>query len=319
MSVLLSEPHTLPAAPHHASTTLAGISVVIPAYNEEHGIGPVLTQLNTLMQQQPRPYEIIVIDDGSRDNTAAVVHALPDITLIRHTRNRGYGAALKTGIRRASHPLICITDADGTYPNERMFDLVALLEANQSDMVVGARTGEQVAIPLVRRPAKWFIGKLANYVAGQKIPDINSGFRVFRRDAVRRFFALLPNGFSFTTTITLGMMTSNYLVDYVSVNYHARVGRSKIKPIRDTLNFIQLILRIGLYFVPLKIFLPLSLLLLVLALVWGIFSTLVLQQLADVSTLMIAMTGVQVAIFGLLAELINHRMPSAYLKEGEEE
>lgn len=307
---------TLEAAPSQA-VPAAGISIVIPAYNEEHGIGPVLAQLQTLMEQQPRPYEIIVVDDGSQDNTGAVIQQQAGITLVRHSVNKGYGAALKTGIRHARYPLVCITDADGTYPNERIFDLTALLEANQSDMVVGARTGDQVAIPLVRRPAKWCIAQLANFVGGQPIPDINSGFRVFRRDVARHFFNVLPNGFSFTTTITLSLMTSNYLVDYVSINYYARTGSSKIKPIRDTLTFVQLILRIGLYFVPLKIFLPLSGILLVLAVVWGLFSSLVLRQLADVSTIVIAMTGVQVAIFGLLAELIHHRMPSSYRKEGD--
>ena len=172
------------------------------------------------------------------------------------------------------------------------------------------RTGENVAIPAIRRPAKWFIGVLANLVAGETIPDLNSGLRVFRRSLVMEFFDILPDGFSFTTTITLGMLTNGYLVDYVPVNYHRRVGKSKIRPVRDTLNFVQLILRIALYFAPLKIFVPVSFLLLLLALVWGLFSTFVLGQLADVSTLVIVMTAAQIMAIGLLAELINRRFPS---------
>lgn len=297
---------------HH--TYVPGFSLVIPAYNEEHGIGPVLQHMQEILQASPYPYEIVVVDDGSQDNTAEVIRRYPDITLISHPVNQGYGASLKTGIRLAHYDLICITDADGTYPNERVFELLAYAMEKSSDMVVGARTGEQVAIPLIRRPAKWCIGQLANFVSGRPIPDINSGFRVMRRDAVMPFWHILPDGFSFTTTITLCMLTSNYLVEYMPINYHARVGRSKIKPIRDTLRFIHLILRIGLYFVPLKIFLPLSVLLLALATAWAAFTHFVLGRLADVSTLIIMMTGVQVAMLGLLAEIINHRVPNTYRK-----
>jgi hypothetical protein len=177
-------------------------------------------------------------------------------------------------------------------------------------MVVGARTGQQVAIPLLRRPAKWVIGQLANFVAGETIPDINSGLRVFRREAALPMFSMFPDGFSFTTTITLAMLTNGYLVDYLPINYHARVGQSKIRPVRDTLNFVQLILRMALYFAPLKFFLPLSGLIGLAAIGWGIFSAVALGRLADVSTLVIMMAAVQVAVVGLLAELINHRLPT---------
>jgi len=234
------------------------------------------------------------------------------VTVLRHKDNRGYGAALKTGIRRAQYDLICITDADGTYPNERIPDLVARLIEGRYDMVVGARVGKDVSIPLVRRPAKWAIGRLANFVAGESIPDLNSGLRVFRREVALRLLSMLPNRFSFTTTITLAMLVNGYPVDYVPINYYARVGRSKIRPIQDTINFVQLVLRIALYFAPLRLFLPVSLLLLLVAVAWALFSMFVLGQLADVSTLVIAMTGFQVAVIGMLAELINKRLPNHY-------
>ena len=182
-------------------------------------------------------------------------------------------------------------------------------------MVVGARTGAEVAIPWVRRPAKWAIGKLANVIAGQKIPDINSGLRVFKRAVALRFFDMLPNGFSFTTTITLGLLTNGYFVVYTPINYMARTGKSKIKPVRDTLNFVNLILRMALYFAPLKIFLPLSGLLLLLGVLWGVFSWAVLQELADVSTIVIVMAAIQVAIVGMLGELIVRRLPNYYREE----
>ncbi|NJN68001.1 MAG: glycosyltransferase family 2 protein [Chloroflexaceae bacterium] len=292
-----------------------GVSIVIPAYNEEQGIGKVLAHLFEVMRHTATPYEIMVVDDGSDDATAEVVEKSGQATLLRHRHNRGYGAALKTGIRHARFSLIGITDADGTYPNERLPDLVERMGEQEYDMVVGARKGEHVAIPLVRRPAKWVINQLANFVAGEAIPDLNSGLRVFRRDAALQLLPLLPDGFSFTTTITLAMLTNNYLVDYIPVNYHARIGKSKIRPIRDTLNFVQLVLRIGLYFAPLKLFLPVSGFLLALAAVWGVVSALVFGRLADVSTLVIAMAGIQVAVVGLLADLIDRRTSNIYRKE----
>jgi glycosyltransferase involved in cell wall biosynthesis len=290
----------------------ASLSVIIPAYNEEKSIAPVLSKLTQVLAAYDGPHEIIVVDDGSQDATAAVAETHTGVTVLRHHANRGYGMALKTGLRHAQHNMVCITDADGTYPNERIPHLVDRLTQSEFDMVVGARTGEKVSIPFIRRPAKWFIGQLANYVAGEHIPDLNSGLRVFRREVALQLFNMLPDGFSFTTTITLAMLVNGYLVDYVPINYYVRVGQSKIKPVRDTLNFIQLIMRMALYFAPLKIFLPLSGLLLLLALAWGLFSAFVLGRLADVSTLVITMTAIQIAIVGLLAELINQRFPNNY-------
>lgn len=291
------------------------VTIVIPAYNEENGIGPTLDQLQATLAETGATYEVIVVDDGSVDGTAQVLAGRSDIRLLRHRENRGYGAALKTGIRHASAELVCITDADGTYPNERIPELARQLIDQNHDMVVGARTGQNVAIPLIRRPAKWVIGQLANFVAGMHIPDINSGMRIFRREVGLRFLTILPDGFSFTTTITLALLTNGYLVDYVPIDYYARVGKSKIRPIRDTLNFVQLILRMALYFAPLKIFFSLSVLLMLLGLVWGVLSRIITGQVADVSTLVIVTTGIQAAMMGMLAEIINRRFPNYYREE----
>lgn len=308
-------PVNRPPAAHNATPPPPDIALVIPAYNESGSIAAVIAELQATLAatESDYTYEIIVVNDGSRDDTGAILDTLGGIRVIHHQANRGYGAALKTGIRAASAPLIVITDADRTYPNERIPELVTYFHAASSDMVVGARTGETVKIPLVRRPAKWVIRQLAAVVAGQPIPDLNSGLRVFRRDLALRFFNLLPNGFSFTTTITLGMLTNAYKVDYVPINYHARVGQSKIKPIRDTLNFLILILRVSLYFEPLKVFLPVSGFILVFAVVWGVGSHLFLAGgFADDSTFVLVLSAVQIAMLGLLAELINHRLPSHY-------
>jgi glycosyltransferase involved in cell wall biosynthesis len=288
------------------------VSIVIPAYNEEGAIKPVVAALLEVMDGSGLTYEVLVVDDGSDDETAVIAQSIPGITVLHHRQNKGYGAALKTGIRHAHHDIICITDADGTYPNERIPELLRHLEVGEFDMVVGARTGENVSIPLARRPAKWALRQLAALVSGEKIPDLNSGLRLFRRDVAMRFFSILPDKFSFTTTITLALMSNQYLVEFVPVNYFARVGQSKIRPIHDTINFTQLVLRITLYFAPLKIFLPLSGILLLMGIAWAIFSLMVLGQLADVSTIVIVMTAFQVAVIGMLAELINRRLPNYY-------
>ncbi len=285
-----------------------GVTVVVPAYNEELAIGWVLQQLLGVMDVIDIPYEVIVVDDGSQDRTAKVAEEFEGVKVLRHNCNRGYGAAIKTGIRHAKHNTICITDADGTYPNKRIPELLMRLK-DGVDMVVAARIGKSVAIPMVRRPAKWIIRRLGMLVAGEPIPDINSGLRVFRRPEALRFSSMLPNGFSFTTTITLSFLTNGYLVDYVPTEYFPRVGYSKLKPFRDTLNFVQLIVRVALYFAPLKIFLPFGGALMLLAIGWGLFSWFVLGRLADLSTIVIAMTAIQVVAIGLLAELIDRRLP----------
>ena len=310
----------IPAHAHSKTLQAAGrhISIVVPAYNEEKGLEGVLAQLGGI-QNHLRAIgwqaDLMVVDDGSVDGTADVAIRYHGVTLIRHRTNRGYGAALKTGIQHTTGDLICVTDADGTYPNEQIPELANRLIVGGYDMVVGARTGENVVIPLSRRPAKWVIGHLANFVAGEHIPDLNSGLRIFNRAAALRFFGILPDGFSFTTTITLGMLTNGYIVDYQPINYHARVGQSKIRPVQDTLNFVQLVMRIALYFRPLKVFVPFSMALFLLALVWAVTSKLALGQLADVTTLIIAMTAIQVLMIGMLAELINQRLPNRYDKD----
>jgi hypothetical protein len=177
------------------------------------------------------------------------------------------------------------------------------------------RYKQNVAVPLIRKPAKWVLGKLANFVAGQHIPDINSGLRVFKREAALQMYPLFPDGFSFTTTITLAMLTNGFDVRYSPIDYMHRVGRSKIRPIRDTLNFVQLILRISLYFAPMKLFVPLSLGLFVLSVAWGLFSHLVLDRFADVTTLVLFVTGLQLGVLGMLAEMMNMRLPRVHEKK----
>jgi glycosyltransferase involved in cell wall biosynthesis len=234
---------------------IKGVSVVIPAHNEEQSIQSVVTEVRELLAQNNICAEIIVVDDGSQDGTASAAQG-GGARVLQHRSNRGYGAALKAGIVAATYDAIAIMDADGTYPARYLPQLLTELE--HADMVVGARLGQDVHIPLVRRPAKWVLKHLANYVSNARIPDLNSGLRVFRRDIAMQYFPILPNYFSFTTTITLAMLCDNYAVSYVPIDYRKRQGRSKIVP-WDAGSFAILILRMAMLFRPLRVFLPLAL------------------------------------------------------------
>ncbi|MCK4619109.1 MAG: glycosyltransferase family 2 protein [Desulfobacterales bacterium] len=284
------------------------ISIVIPVYNEEkESLSNTISQLFRI--SWPGNMEIIVVDDGSDEKVKDLeISSMDRIKIIRHKRNRGYGAALKTGISNSCNECIVITDADGTYPNERIPELVAIFEKGNFDMVVGARVGRNVKIPLIRKPAKWFITKLASYLTDTKIPDINSGLRVMKKNVVEKYLNILPDGFSFTSTITLAMLTNSYRVKYVPIDYFERKGKSKIRPFHDTLNFIQLIIRTVMYFNPLKIFVPLSLSLVLLAFLVLAGSWIFMDKAMDVTFGVILMSSVMVLAIGMLADLIDKRL-----------
>lgn len=283
-------------------------SIIIPAYNEEKAIYNVLDDLINKIEQGNNNYEIIVVDDGSNDSTFDICNKIRGIKLIRHDYNRGYGAAIKSGIKNGKYENIVIIDADGTYPNDKVLEMIQIYSTTGSDMVVGARIGKNAKIPIIRRPAKWFIGLIANILCGRKIPDLNSGLRIIKKEVIEKYIQILPDGFSFTTTITLAMLTNGYSVKYVPINYFKRKGNSKIKPIRDTLNFIQLIIRTILYFNPLKIFIPLSLFLVLIAFLVLIGSYYVLGKAMDVTFGVILMTAVHVLAIGILADLIDKKL-----------
>lgn len=235
--------------------SFAGASVVIPAFHEEGAVRAQVESVERVLAAHNIPHEIIVVDDGSQDRTGE--EALKaGARVLRHLENRGYGASIKTGIDAAKYGAIVIIDADGTYPPEEIPALLAELES--ADMVVGARIGKKVHIPLVRRPAKWVLGQLANIIAGRKIPDLNSGLRAFRRECVRQYYPILSNRFSFTTTSTLALLADDYRVVYHLIDYHERIGKSKITP-RHFMDFIMLVLRMAMLFQPMKIFVPLAL------------------------------------------------------------
>lgn len=289
--------------------TSAGVSLVIPTFDEQDSIEGVIERLSSL--ELGVPFEIIVVDDGSTDGTPAVLERIrprfPHLTVVKHHANKGYGAALKTGFLRARHEVVVITDADGTYPEHRIAALLERID-DGAEMAIGARIGADVQIPLSRRPAKAFLRHLASYLAGTKIPDLNSGLRAMRRELVLRYRPILPQGFSFTTTITLAALTNDHRVDYVTINYKKREGQSKIRPIRDTLGFTSLIVRTVLYFNPLKVLYPVAGVLFA-GLLASLYFDCVVTKPANLSdgTTLLFMALVQVLSVGLIADLIDKR------------
>jgi len=288
---------------------LEKISIVIPVFNEQECLDKTIRQMEELLGNSEFEFDIIIVNDGSTDGSNEILEGInnPSIKIIQHDINRGYGAALKTGIAKARTSYVCITDADQTYPNLELKKLANYIKDGYS-MIVGARTGDLVQIPLLRRFPKWVLNKLANYLTGVKIPDINSGLRIMKKKDVENFIKILPDGFSFTTTITLAMLTNNMKVLFLPINYYHRKGRSKIRPFYDTLNFIQLIIRTCLYFNPLKVFIPFSGLLVVFSFIVLLLSSIFLERAMDVTFGIIMMTAVVVVAIGMLADLIDKRL-----------
>lgn len=228
-------------------------SIIIPALNEQDGIGPTLEKLRRLSGSP----EIIVVDDGSTDGTAAVVRGFPGIILLSHPSPGGYGRSLKDGIRRASTDIVVITDADGTYPSDSIPSLVADIERG-FDMAVGARTGKHYRGLFLKMPARLIFKWLVEFTTGRSIPDINSGLRAFKKNDALAIEEDLCNGFSFTTTQTLIMILQGKFVHYRPIEYGARIGRTKVRIIRDSLRTLQYIMEAIAAYNPLKIFVLLS-------------------------------------------------------------
>lgn len=274
------------------------ISVIVPIFNEQTVVKDTIERIKRIVPDS----EIIVINDGSSDDTLKILNTIEKIIVINHPYNLGYGASLKDGIKTANGKLIVITDADGTYPIE---DIPKLLQhSTQYDMVVGARIGTKVHIPFFRRPAKWIIKILASFLVGKKIPDINSGLRVFNKEKALEFMNLYPSGFSFTTTITLSFFTSDYTIKYIPINYFKRTGKSTIHPLKDFTGFIALIFRIIIFFRPLRFFIIPSMILIIIGIIHGTYQIMTLPTGLGQLPVISILAGLQIIFLGILADLI---------------
>lgn len=232
------------------------ISIVIPALNEEGAIVATVEAAQKVCRDAGWDgFEIIVVDDGSTDRTAEFAQQA-GAQVIRHPANGGYGRSLKDGIAAASNDLVAISDADGTYPLDRLPDLLARIHAG-FDMAVGARTGAEYRQSAVKMPLRLVLKALVEFTAGRRIPDINSGLRVFRRSTVMPFFSHLCDTFSFTTSLTLAYLMTGLYIAYVDIPYYKRVGKTKVRLFRESLVTLQYIVQAILYYNPIKLFLAL--------------------------------------------------------------
>jgi glycosyltransferase involved in cell wall biosynthesis len=273
------------------------ISIVIPAYNEENAIGNVLADIRENFKGQD--YEIIVIDDCSDDKTAQILRKEKDVILITHARNKGYGMSIKNGIIKASGEFIITMDADGQHKAKearRLLDYIG-----QYDMVVGARRPKDNRS--LRAPGKWLLKKVAEYMVGQKIPDVNSGLRLFKKGIMRKYFSICANRFSFSTSSVLCYISDNLDVKFVEIESSGRqCGRSQVR-LRDGFQTLLLIVQIIMVFNPLKIFFSFFLLGAILTCGFVTFDLTFSGQISDTSVLL-AITSFLVFLFGLLADQI---------------
>ncbi len=280
------------------------LTVVIPAFNEAESIGPVLERLCerlSAVEQLQGAFEVLVVDDGSSDGTGEIARrASPLVTLVRHPYNLGNGAAVKTGIRQARGRVCVFMDADGQHDPEVITRIFR--GCDDYDMVVGARDRRSQA-GLHRHLANGLYNQLATYVTGRRIEDLTSGFRAIRRDVARRFVALLPNGFSYPTTITLCLMRAGFSVRYEPITAAKRRGKSKIRVVSDGTKFLLVIAKICMLFSPMKIFLPVSIYLFLMGLGYYAFTFLTEHRFTNMSMLLFT-TSVVIFMMGLLAEQI---------------
>lgn len=274
------------------------LAIILPAFNEADGIEATLSRVQAVLRTFPGTSEIIVVDDGSKDGTGAKATAA-GVRVISHAWNRGYGAALKTGVLATKAAAIMIMDADATYEPDAILRLYTQLDG--SDMVVGSRSLRSEGVAWVRRPGKWMLNKFSSYLVGVDIPDLNSGQRVMKRSTLMRYMHLCPNGFSFTSTITLAMLANGHLVIFEPVTYVKRAGKSKLRA-AHFVSFILLVVRSMVLFNPLKVFLPIGAVVF-LAGIAKLIQDIYRWNLSE-TAVMAFLTAITIWAVGLLADMI---------------
>lgn len=288
------------------------ISVIIPAFNEAHAVGETVGELRGALESLSLDFEIMVIDDGSSDGTGDAASA-SGCRVIRHSANRGYGASLKTGILAARKEVVLFYDADGQFDPADLRRLIGGLAG--ADMAAGVR-GKGSHRPIGRRPGKWVLRVVADYLSRTKIPDLNCGYRAVRRSAILPYLHLLPDGFSASTTTTILFLKKGMAIDWVPVTIRKTKTKSSVKMFRDGFDTVLLILRLITLFDPLRIYLPASALCVVTAVIWGTRYVLRGQGLSLASMLLL-ISAALIFFFGLLADQVSALRLGGLEKEGD--
>ncbi|MFT5223441.1 MAG: glycosyltransferase involved in cell wall biosynthesis [Glaciecola sp.] len=286
---------------------LVDVSVVLPVFNEAGHIEQEVVRIRAALDASDHSYELVAIDDASTDGSAEVLERLAaqgSVRVITNKVNRGSGGSRRIGTRESRGRVVVWTDVDMTYPNERIPELVDELERQGVDQVVGARTSEQGTHKALRVPAKWIIRNLAQYLAETPIPDLNSGFRAFHRATAVPFLHLLPRGFSCVTTITMTFLANDHTVGYLPIAYGERAGVSKFHPIADTRRYALQVVRMILSYNPLRVFMPIGLLFLLLGMAKLGFDVFTKDLRVTTNTLLLMFAGFQILAIGLLADLV---------------
>jgi polyisoprenyl-phosphate glycosyltransferase len=278
------------------------VSVVLPVYNEAGHLQDEFKRIRHALDESAFSYEIIVVDDGSTDGSGQVAESLDGVRVLRFATNRGSGSARKYGTMAARGTVVVWTDVDMTYPNDRIPSLVAQLDG--WDQIVGARKSEEGTVKLLRRPAKWTIRKLASYLSKTEIPDLNSGFRAFRRDVADQFLYLLPRGFSCVTTLTMAFLSNGYSIKYVPIDYAPRVGRSKFHWWRDTQRYFLQVIRMILTHEPIRFFGPPAAVFTGLGVVKLAYDLITKDFRVATNTLVFLGVGLALVALGLITDLI---------------
>ncbi|MEA3511395.1 MAG: glycosyltransferase family 2 protein [Actinomycetota bacterium] len=278
------------------------VSIVLPIYNEHGHLREEIERIQIVMDASEFAYEIIVVDDGSTDGSAEELRIIEGIRLVQYAQNRGAGAARKIGTHKAKAPIVVWTDVDMSYPNEQIPALIRELAGY--DQVVGARTSEEGTHKAARVPAKWAIRRLAEYLSRTEIPDLNSGFRAFRRDVALQFLNIVPDGFSHVTTLTMAFLSNGYSVKYIDIPYGKRAGKSKFHWWTDTRRYLLQVVRMMLTYDPLRVLMPWAVVILGFATGKLIYDLVTKDLRVSTNTLLAFVAGFMVLLVAVLADLV---------------
>jgi glycosyltransferase involved in cell wall biosynthesis len=285
------------------------VTIVLPCYNEQDHVIDEVERICKAMDASGHTYELMAVDDKSTDGTLARLYEAapqyPNMKVVPFQHNSGSGTVRRIGSQQARGDIVVWTDADMTYPNERIPELVDILDKDPAvDQVVGARTTEEGTHKALRVPAKWVIRKIAEKLSDSSIPDLNSGLRAFRREVSLPYLRLLPPGFSCVTTITLAFLCNQHPVQYLPIDYAKRAGTSKFHFTKDAYRYILQVLRMIMYFNPLRVLMPVALWLLGIGVVKAIVDQVRQPFYLPSNTVLIFVTGMIIGSMALLADLI---------------